>query len=399
MRAGFTILSLSFLLATNVPHTDGSAPDRALLRGVELTLNEEFGAARAIYDSLMSARPTGPQFIFYRAMADWRWALNLEDGESADAGIRNLLGRSIDLAEKRLRKHGDSAGMYLWLGNAYGLRTGLEMLRGNVLRGALDGYKARECLFEAVRLDSTLVDARFGIGLTDYVLSQQPPLLRAVQKLLSLPSGDREGGLRDLDRVIEHGRYCRADAVSGRAFIDLYYERDYPSAARRFTGLLVRYPRSIDYRIRYLDALLALTLEHGVNHRQALVDSARSIRRLAETRGWTLRAWRAAKLGFIEGIGHYLLGYRDLARQSLERYLEQADRKSWLLGPTELTLGKLADLRGERDLALAHYRKVLKREDVWGSRLEAANCLETPFAGDEPDRRPPDRVQRFPHMP
>lgn len=388
-----------FLLILPAEATGNPGRQAALLRGIHLTLDEAFTDAHAVFDSLAAAEPDRPEPPFYKAMAYWRKGLNLEGGPAYDSDVRTLLRRAIGLAEAHIKAHGESGEMYFWLGNAYGVRTGLEMLRKNVLRGAMDGYQGRECLFEAVRLDTSLVDPRFGIGLSDYFLSQQLRILRMAGRLLSLPSGDREGGLEQLDRAARDGVYCQMDALSARAFIALYYEHDHEDARRRVAELLGRFPNSLDYRIRYADALLYLTIEQGQDHRRALIDSVGSIRRIAGARGDRLKPWRRSKLVFTEGMAHYLLGDRDRAQALMTDYLREADPKSWLRGPAELVLGKLADLKADRTRALAHYRRVLKCEDVWASRAEAKRYREQPFSGEEPARRPPDRAQRYPEMP
>lgn len=388
-----------FLLILPAAARGNPGRQAALLRSIHLTLDEDFAGAHAILDSLASAEIDRPEPPFYKAMAYWRQGLNLENGPAYDADVRTLLGRTIELAEAHMKAHGESGEMYFWLGNAYGVRTGLEMLRKHVLRGAMDGYQGRECLFEAIRLDASLVDPRFGIGLSDYFLSQRLRILRMVGRFLSLPSGDREGGLGQVDRVARDGVYCQMDALSARAFVALYYEHDHQDARRRIADLLGRFPNSLDYRIRYADALLSLTLEQGEDHRRALIDSVGSVRRIAEARGDRLKPWRRSKLVFTEGMAHYLLGDRDRAGALMADYLRQADPESWLRGPAELVLGKLADLKGDRTRALAHYRRVRKCGDVWGSRAEAKHYLKHAFSGEEPVRRPPDRAQRYPEMP
>ena len=90
-----------------------------------------------------------------------------------------------------------------------------------------------------------------------------------VNRLFSLPAGDREGGLAQLDLVAREGIYCQRHAVSTRAFIELYYEKNSEEARRRFADLLRRYSNSIDYRVRYLDALFALTVKGKIEYRPA----------------------------------------------------------------------------------------------------------------------------------
>ena len=390
---------LFLLLALCPPAQADLDRQAAALKGLRRMFDEDYTGAHATFDSLIASEPERPEGYLGRAMSYWEASLLIEGGDRHDREIRRLLKRAVRACEAHIRAHGESAEMRFWLGNIHGLRAGLEMTRGRVIEGVLDGLKSRAFLSEAVRLDPDLADAHFGLGLADYVIARQPRLLRMVSRLFSLPAGDREGGLAQLDRVAREGVYCRMHAISSRAFIALYYEKDALDARRRFAALLTRSPNSLDYRLRYLDALLALTISGKRAHAGALIDSVGSIQEIAAGRGWTLTRWTRTKLTFIEGLGHYLTGASEWAREHLETYVWEAEKKSWLLGPAELMLGKLADLRGERTDAVAHYRRARKHENVWGTRAEAEAYLNHPFSGDEPQRRPPDLEKRYPERP
>lgn len=371
----------------------------AVRQGIDYMLDERYALSHAIFDSLISVEPERPEGYLGKALSYWNESMLLADGERFVDSVDHLTGRAIKLSERALKIDNDDAEMVFLLGKAYGLRAGLALIHGSPIDGVLHGLKCRDFLKETIRLNPDLADAHFGLGLAEYVAASQPRFLRMVSRLLSLPDGDRKRGLGRLERVARDGIYTQRHAVSSRAYIALYYEKDYKDAQRRFADLHLRYPHSLDYRIRYLDALFGLTIQGGRDHRQALIDSARSIRLLAEERHWILNRWSRTKLHFIEGFGHYLTGNAEAAIERLELYIAEATRKSWLLGPAHLILGKLADLRNDREIAVRHYRRVRKYENVWGAHEEAAAYLGQPFTGEEPVRRPPDTVRRYPEKP
>ena len=376
------------------------APRQHAVRlGIDHMLNERFELSHAIFDSLVAVEPDRPEGYLGKALAYWNESMLLADGERFADRVDHLTGRAIKFSERALKTDNDNAEMVFLLGKAYGLRAGLALIHGSPIDGVLHGLKCRDYLKETIRLDPNLVDAYFGLGLADYVAARQPRFLRMVSRLLSLPDGNRKRGLARLQRVAREGIYTQRHAVSSRAYIALYYEKDYEDARLRFTDLHRRYPHSLDYRIRYLDALFGLTIQGRQDYRQALIDSVRSIRCLAKKRNWDLNRWSRTKLDFIEGFGHYLSGNAEATRKHLEFYIGEASKKSWLLGPAHLILGKLADLRNDREIAIRHYRRARKHEDVWGVHNEADTYLRHPFTGDEPVRRPPDTVRRYPEKP
>jgi tetratricopeptide (TPR) repeat protein len=402
LRQPFLVVGLILLsLSPSRAEPARAEPNRLTtsLRGLDFIFNEEFPQAHALFDSLISAEPRRPEGYLGRAMAYWEESMLLAGGEALVTAIHGLIDGAIDAAEGSIRGQGESAEMYFWLGSAYGLRAVVGMTHGDILRGAVDGLRTREALLEAHELDPGLVDVHFGLGLADYVMSRKPKLLRMVSRMLSLPAGDREAGLARLDLVAREGVYCRKHALSSLAYIELYYEKHTEEGRRRFQELIHRYPKSIDYRIRHLDAMLAMSVMGKGRHAEILADSVGSIRDMVSARDWTLEPWTRTKLTFVEGFGHYLTGKAELARERMAAYVEEAEKKSWLLAPAELILGKLADLRGNREEAIGHYRLVRKHEDVWGSHAEADTHLREPFAGEEAMNRPPDMVRRYPKRP
>ncbi len=390
---------ISILLVSLISSEAGANRETASLRGLDFILNEEYERAHALFDSLITTEPRRPEGYLGRAMAHWEESMLLAGGEERVRPIHALIDGAIDAAEGSVRARGESGEMYFWLGSAYGLRAAVGMTHGDLLRGVVDGLRAREFLMEALALDPGLVDVHFGLGLADYVVSRKPRLLRMVSRLLSLPAGDREAGLARLELVAREGVFCRKHALSSRAYIELYYEKHTEEGRRRFQDLLHRYPNSIDYRVRHLDAKLALTVMGRGGDARSLIDSVGSIRDMAGRRGWTLEPWTRTKLIFVEGYGYYLSGEAELARERMESYVREVKGKSWLLAPAELILGKLADLQGDREEAIRHYRRARKREDVWGSHAEADVYLREPFSGEEVRSRPPDLVRRYPERP
>ncbi len=389
----FHLFGIAHASRANVPRQD------AVRLGIDHMLNERFDLSHSIFDSLIAVEPDRPEGFLGKALTYWNASMLLADGERFADRVDHLTGRAIKIAERTLKTDNDNAEMVFLLGKAYGLRAGLALIHGSPIDGVLHGLKCRDYLKETIRLDPNHADAYFGLGLADYVAARQPRFLRMVSRLLSLPDGNRKRGLARLERVARDGIYTQRHAVSSRAYIALYYEKDYGDARSRFADLHRRYPHSLDYRIRYLDALFGLTIQGRQDHRRALIDSARSIRRMAKTRNWDLNRWSRTKLDFIEGFGHYLSGNVEATKKHLEIYIREATKKSWLLGPAHLILGKLADLRNDREIAIRHYRRARNHEDVWGVHVEADTYLRLPFTGEEPVRRPPDTVRRYPEKP
>lgn len=380
---------------------DSNAPgwQRAALRGIDLTLNEEFDRAFALYDSLERAHPRRPEGPLGKAMVLYNRGLLLKSGNDVWKQALDHLDRGVERAEDWVNDHGESAEMYFWLGSAYALKASLHVYQDDMIDAVVAGLESRDFLKASVERDSTYLDARFGLAFTEYMAARQPPFLKFVARLFDFPSGDRVGSLAQIDRVAREGVYTKAIARTTRAYLELYFERRPRSALEMFRRLRSLYPHSIDCRVRVLDCKLALTVTGKADFASELADSARAVRQLSEKRGLELDDWMRTKLLFVTGYGRYLQERYPEAREEMEAYLSQAHRKSWIRGPSLLVLGKIADLGGDREQARRHYEAVLDAEDVWGTHDEAEDYLETPFEGDEARQRPMDTETRYPQNP
>ena len=395
------LVALLFLSSNIAAEEELSQPSwwAPALHGIELTLNEEFDRAYATYDSLEKAHPRRPEGPLGQGMVLYNKSLLLKTDKSLWKQAHRHLDRGIDCAEDWADDHGDSVEMFYWLGSAHALKASLHVYQDDMIDAVMAGLRAREFLKASIEQDPEAVDARFGLAFTEYMAARSPRFLTFVARLFNLPSGDRAGSLAEMDRVAREGVYTKSIARTTRAYLELYFERHPGRALEMFRQLRVTYPLSIDYGIRELDCMLALTVTGRDDFSAILADSAAAIEASAAARSLELDEWLQTKLLFVGGYGNYLQGHYEKAQEQMDAYVSESHRKSWIRGPSHLVLGKIADLRGERDIAVQHYRKVLKTENVWGAHLEAEEYLKDPFEGDEKATRPMDTETRFPQTP
>lgn len=385
----------------HVPRAQGVVPawQAAALAGIEHTLNEDFDIAFALYDSLEKAHPERPEGALGQAMVLYNKGLLLKTDDALRKQTLRHLDRGIDLGEDLVDDHGETPELFFWLGSAHALKASLYVYGGDMIDAVMSGLRAREFLKAAVEEDPGYTDAHFGLAFTEYMAARQPRFLKYVSRLFNLSSGDRVGSLAQIDRVARDGIYTRSIARTTRAYLELYFERRPMLALEMFRHLRQIYPGSIDYGVRELDCMLALTITGVANYAPVLADSAASIEATAAKRRLVLDDWMRTKLYFVNGYGHYLGGHYEQAKLRMEAYLAESHRKSWIKGPSHLVLAKMADLAGDRRDALKHYEEVLDAENVWDTHQEAQKYLEEPFTGEEVKTRSMDTETRYPQNP
>ena len=162
------------------------------------------------------------------------WRIQLDDQSTAldaEFGREGRTRRSRPPSRGPMREP-ERAEAWFYLGAAYGARVQWRVLRGERLAAARDGKRIKDALEQALALDPTLDDARFGIGLYKYYADIAPAAAKILRFLLLLPGGDRTEGLR---RHAARARARRAAPRRGRlpAPLDLPLVRGAAAARAR----------------------------------------------------------------------------------------------------------------------------------------------------------------------
>ncbi len=155
--------------------TGSAAPASRQLRGAE-------GLVRA-YDFILDARfdqvepelrkACGPApreaCDVLAATALW-WRIQLDpDSTALDLEFSTLVDRAIASTEAWAERAPNDAEAWFYMGGAYAARVQWRVLRDEKLSAARDGKRILEALEESIRLDPTLDDAYFGMGMYKYL--------------------------------------------------------------------------------------------------------------------------------------------------------------------------------------------------------------------------------------
>jgi tetratricopeptide (TPR) repeat protein len=196
------------------------------VRGMDKLMDGDLDAATEIFRQIQESDPESPLGYLLEADADW-WKIYLTEGSLIDPDVFEALseaitpydpdfgrldGLAIRKAETRIRAHQDEARSYLYEGLAYGLRAQLEALRDHALATARAGKKLRNLSLAALKLDPSLEDAWFGVGLYNYFEDTLPAYVKLLRFLILLPGGDRVVGLRQMQQAMEKGRLVTSEA-------------------------------------------------------------------------------------------------------------------------------------------------------------------------------------------
>jgi tetratricopeptide (TPR) repeat protein len=350
------IASLSCLLALAV-----AAPAAGQLRGAD----ELSGVYDAILDAdfaradrlLASACPPAPaEACLVLGATRLVWEIQLDPEQTRlDPDFTAAVTRAIDGTEEWAKREPDNAEAWFYTGAAYGARVQWKVLRRQNISAARDGKRIKQALEEALRLDPSMHDAQFGLGLYEYYADIAPAAAKMFRWLLLLPGGDRVRGLARMQQARERGALLTDEAAYQIHLIDLWYEQKPEQAITLLKELVQRHETNpLFWRLIgeaqdvYLHdragslATFRTLLERARSHRVEFVDLAETVARI-----------QIARL-------QDELGDTDLAIEELTRVLaSKPDAPVDAVPRAQLALAEALDRVGDRAEAVRLYRAVI----------------------------------------
>jgi tetratricopeptide (TPR) repeat protein len=246
------------------------------------------------------------------------WTIQLDPEQtSLDAAFTTSVTRAIDEAYAWTRREPKNAEAWFYLGGAYGARVQWRVMRGQTLAAARDGKQIKLALEQALLLDPAMDDAQFGLGLYEYYADVAPTGAKMLRWLLLLPGGNKEVGLRRMQRARTHGAVLADEAAYQLHLIFLWYEQSPQQALAMLKTLATKHPGNPIFQ-----RLVADVLDVYVHDRSASLDAYRAL--LEAARAGKVAAAAQAEVEARLGIARQLdaMGDTDLAIEELGKVLE-----------------------------------------------------------------------------
>lgn len=178
------------------------------------------------------------------ALSLW-WQIQLDlSNRSLDAAFLQAADRAIADATRMTEAEPQRAEAWFYLGAAYGVRSQYRVYREERMAAARDGKRIKESLERALALDPSMHDAEFGIGMYRYYAGVAPAVFRFLRFFLLLPGGDREDGLRQLERAATLGVLVKGEAQYQIQILYLWYEHRSKEALALIRQLQAQYPHN-----------------------------------------------------------------------------------------------------------------------------------------------------------
>lgn len=160
---------------------------------------------------------------------------------AADQNYLDLAAKASSIAMAQLKDR-ETAEMQFYAGMGDAFVARLYGLRGENRATARAGIRAREHFLRAIKLDSNLTDAEFGLGLYNYYVDTLSAIAKFLGFFMGIPGGNKQEGIRLLEHDIAGGVLTPAAARFYLALNLHRYDQHYEKALGVIGPLVEKYP-------------------------------------------------------------------------------------------------------------------------------------------------------------
>ena len=377
--------------------------DELRAEGFDALYNLEYEAARRRFREIATAFPTHPAGYELLAASLWLKTLNesrrlqaslynnegfyKEKDDKVDpkvqAEFRELTRKTKELCEARLKANPKDADALYYLGAVEGLKAAWgSMVERSFMSAMSNGKDSVNHHRDLLKLDPAYIDAKVTIGMYDYVVGALPPLVKLGATFIGY-RGSKKRGIATLEEVAREGRYARDDAKTMLIAL-LKRERRYREAYNYASELAAKYPRNYLLKMEAADALVSQAeVDRATNPEAARKTEAEAFAvfdsLLAPARGPNAPRVPLDLVHYNYGDALLVAGQAERAAKELAAAAAVPGAEASMVTRARLRGAQALDLAGRRDEAVAQYRAVLARPNVYDSHEDAKRGLKEPY--------------------
>ena len=373
-------------------------------QGSEAIFNLDYGVARQRFKEmgrLYPDDPTGPEML---ATTLWLETLNqarrlqsaIYSTQSFYAGtedkpdpsvvrdFRDLTRQATRLAKARLQRNPRDPQTLYVLGATESLRAAFAATVERRFMAALrSGSDSIDTERDVIKLDPNFHDAELTIGMYDYIVGTLPLPVKMLASIAGV-HGSKKRGIQTLERVAKEGQWARDDAKV--LLIAIYKkEKRFPEALALSRELHEKYPRNYLFSLETADSLAS---QAAIERQASKAKEAAAMENEAVSTFETMLHERSAAgvapraldlIHFRYGEALLLMGQ---AERAAREFLAATTAKGADVGTVSrayLRAAQAFDLAGMRTEALAEYRVVLSRPNIYDSYDQAHRGQKNPY--------------------
>ena len=298
--------------------------------------------------------------------------------------FRDLTRQATQLAKARLQRNPRDRQTLYVLGATESLRAAFAATVERRFMAALrSGSDSIDTERDVIKLDPNFHDAELTIGMYDYIVGTLPLPVKMLASIAGV-HGSKKRGIQTLERVAKEGQWARDDAKV--LLIAIYKkEKRFPEALALSRELHEKYPRNYLFSLETADSLAS---QAAIEKQASKAKEAAALENEAVSTFETMLHERSAPgvapraldlIHFRYGEALLLMGQ---AERAAREFLVATTAKGADVGTVSrayLRAAQAFDLAGMRTEALAEYRVVLSRPNIYDSYDQAHRGQKNPY--------------------
>jgi tetratricopeptide (TPR) repeat protein len=294
------------------------------------------------------------------------------EGDAVDADVDRAFREKMAQAKTKAlalvaRNKNDADALY-FLGAYYGVMAGYEASVARKFFSAMrNGSRCVDAHEKVLKLKPDYYDAYLSIGVYDYIAGGLPFGYKLMASMVGV-RGNKKRGIGRLQTIIENNSPTADDA---RILLVAIFrnEKRYDDALALLEQLSSKYPRSYLLKLERASALVTL---NRMDEAYAVFDGL-----LKDSAAAT--ALDLIHYQYAEALARNKEHKRAATEFTAVCQVEGGEVD--LATVSRLRVAQMYDLAGERQEALAHYKEVLARPNVYDTKQQAERGLNRPFMG------------------
>ena len=362
LRQSFFLITIAVVTLLNAWCGTSAAEslETQILTGQELLYHGRFDEVLSLTETLKADFPDDPRPPFLQALI-YRWMARIDpDSERLQQQFEQRIGDTISLAHAIVDHDPDNVNAVLVLAASYGYRAEYYQFQKDRWNKAYDDAVRMQGYLERARQleQAGNIDVQLGLGLYNYYAYVYRKKIGWWNFVVSLPKGDKEKGIRQINTVREQGTYLRVEAWY---FLTEIYKRDddYREYAIPTAEALHRtYPEH-----PYFHIFLA-GLYHARQDWQNSLKTAQDVLQQAAVSPY-YSDYIIYQATYLVGESSYYLGKHSDALDAFDRIImKHPSNPAYLLPWAYLRRGTIYNLTNRTSEAKEQYQQVLKLDDV-----------------------------------